>query len=117
MGTVRGLIGMSRDGNRCSMAGACAIAVLLLGSGARAIGAIKQCEADKGCLEPPAASAIISPPKADVWGRRATEALLAEHAREFAKWSTELVVVAANTAARMPRRYRLVANKGAGEEA
>ena len=98
--------------------GVCAVALLLLGSGVRAIGAIRQCKAnDARCSEAPAGSRIITPPKADGWGRRATEALLAEHARELSEWSSESVVVATDFAIRMPRRHRLVRSKGAGEEA
>jgi len=108
---------VSLSSNARSVVG-CAIALFLIGSGARVCGAIKQCDADqKRCVEAPSGSKIIAAPEADTWGRRATEAVLAEHARELAKWSRESVVVAADVGVRMPRHHRLVINRRDGETA
>ena len=118
VGAERSLIDVSLNVNGRSMANACAIALILVGSSARSLGAIKQCKTDEErCMEAPAGSKVIAPPEAETWERRATEALLAEHARDLAKWSREFVVVAADLAVRMPRHHRHVSGKRAGEAA
>jgi hypothetical protein len=115
---MRGLIVVATGCCGRSMAAACAISVLLWGGGTQAVGAIKQCKAnEERCTEAPAGSRVIAAPAADAWGRRATEALLSEDARELAKWSRESVVVATDIAVRMPRHYRLVGSRTAGEAA
>jgi len=62
-------------------------------------------------------SVVIPPPDAESWSRQATEAVLAGHARELAKWSREAVVVASDIPVHLPRRHRLVRDKAAGEQA
>ena len=69
------------------------------------------------CGETPAGSVVIAPRGAEPWSRRATEAVLAGHAREMAKWSRNAVVVASDITVRLPRRDRLVRDKASGEQA
>jgi hypothetical protein len=90
---------------------------LVLSPGAQAGAAIHDCVPDDvRCAQTPAGS-ILASPEADSWKRRATEAVLAGHARELAGWSRDAVVVASNLSVRLPRRHRLVHDKAAGERA
>ena len=100
------------------MARAGAITLVLSSLAAPTGAAIGRCESkDVRCGAPPAGSRIIGPPRSDSWARRATEAVLTEHAREMAEWSKEAVLVASDIAVRTPRRHRRVSNRAAGEQA
>jgi hypothetical protein len=105
---------LARKGRR--IGAACVVASLVLSPGVTAAVAIHRCTQDDArCPDVPVESVVIPPPDAESWSRQATEAVLAGHARELAKWSREAVVVASDIPVHLPRRHRLVRDKAAGE--
>src|SRR5215831_1837587 len=92
------------------------IVSVILSPGVDAAVAIHRCiQDDVRCPEVSVGSVVIPARDAEPWSRQAIEAVLVGHAREMSKWSKEAVVVASQIAVRLPRRHRLVRDKGAGE--
>src|SRR5215471_5925819 len=93
-----------------------ALALVLL-TAARAEAWIRDCmPQERFCAIDFPGSVPLRPAKAAPWQRRATRAVLFEHARELAGWSDEHVLVTSDIPVSLPRRHRSIASRAIGEQ-